>query len=222
MLTKGIERMTIGLRDELSRAQLIAQNQANLDTPGFRQTLTGLRQGKMSNWRDDSDGAYKETGRRLDLAPPPGTYFEVERGGKIYLTGRGDLKMDSQGFLVVGSGEKILGDDGQPIKVQNMADISIDETGHLYEKGRNVATIRRVEVSAVQELGGTIFSASEDAKVKESTNPISVGTLRDSNADLTRNQTDLVATIHRAQIFSQAALLQDGTIDRAIRGYLGN
>lgn len=222
MLAQGVDRMTNGLKQEFTRLNAISQNQANLDTPGFRQTLTGLRQGKMDLWRDDTEGTVKDTGRDLDIAPAPGTYFEVQQGNQTLLTTRGDLARDQQGFLTVGSGERILDTTGSPIPVASLQSLSIDDNGIVYDGGKPQATIRRVQVSSVKELGGTLFTAADNATIVEDQGQVNLGMLLTSNADLTRNQTDLVATIHRAKIYSQAATLQDSTIDRAIREMLAN
>ena len=222
MLVKGIQRMTNGVVDEFVRARAVAQNQANLDTPGFKQTLHGVRQGVLDRWRDDTHGPLKETGRGLDVAAPPGVYFEVEKDGQAVLTTRGDLRMDPQGFLTVGSGEKILDRAGNTIKVESLDSTTIDQSGNVYSDRKIVATLNRVRVDEVDQLGGTLFTPKVDTKIAEDTGELSIGSLTASNADLTRNQTDLIATIHRAQIYTQAATLQDGTIDRAIRALLGN
>ena len=155
------------------------------------------------------------------MAPREGTFFEVERGGETFLTTRGDLRRDLQGYLTVGSGERILDQTGSPIKVESIENVSIDESGNVYSRGKLQTTLRRVIVSDVKELGGTLFSPVDNAKITEDEGEMMVGMLNTSNADLTRNQTDLVATIHRARIYTQAATLQDGTIERAIREMLG-
>lgn len=222
MLVPGIQRMATGLSQEFLRLRSISQNQANLETPGFKQTLAGLRQGTMDQWRDDQEGPVVETSRGLDIRPPSGTYFEIEKNGRTLLTRRGDLRMDDAGYLVVGSGERILNSSGAPIKVSRLDQVSIDGDGQVRDKGKVTDQIRRVRVSAVNELGGTLYSAKGDAKITEDRTPIDIGVLDGSNADLTRNQTDLVATIQRARIFTNAASLQDQTVDRAIRAMLGN
>ena len=214
--------MTRGLKQEFVRLRTISQNQANLDTPGFRQTLSGLRQGKMDRWRDDVQGSLKETGRGLDITPREGTFFEVQRGRETYLTTRGDLKRDAQGFLVVGSGERILDESGSTIRVESIEKLGIDEAGNVYSDGDLQTVLRRVTATEVKELGGTLFSPTDNSKITQDDGEILVGTLNSSNADLTRNQTDLVATIHRARVYTQAATLQDSTIERAIREMLGS
>lgn len=222
MLIKGIERMSQGLTGEFTRLRALSQNQANLDTPGFRQTLTGVRQGTVEEWRDDRQEKLKETSRDLDLAPPPGAYFEVGDGTRTFLTTRGDLDRDPEGYLVIGSGQRILDVNGSPIKVPRLEGVTIDEEGEVRYQGTTLATLNRLTADQVVENGGTLYTPADNAKLVADSRPLSVGFLCDSNAEVERNQTDLVSTIHRARVFAQAITLQDATIERAFRGILGN
>ena len=221
MLVKGISKVTRGLGREFQRLEAISANQANSTTPGFHQTLTGVRQGRLDKWRDDSPGAIELTNRAQDLAPTPGNYFQVQRNGATFLTKRGDLQMDTEGFLIIGSGERLLDSTEQPIRVNNIGLTEFTESGDVYVNKKMVATVGRVKVDKVIERGGTLYTPARDAKTSASTDPVMVGAIEGSNSEVARNQTDLMATIQRARVYAQAATLQDGTIQSALQDILG-
>lgn len=221
MLVKGITKVTTGLSREFMRLDAISGNQANSTTPGFHQTLTGVRQGRLDKWRDTRAGAIELTNRAQDLAPSPGNYFQVQRNGATFLTRRGDLQMDTEGYLTVGSGERLLDDAEQPIRVNNISVTEFTESGDVYVDKKIVATLGRVKVDKVIEKGGTLYTAALDAKREASTDPVMVGAVEGSNSEVARNQTDLMATINRARVYAQAATLQDGTVERALQDILG-
>ena len=221
MLIAGVDRMTAGLRMQFRRLEYTADNQANSSTPGFRQTLAGLRSGELSSWRDDSEGRLGLTGRGFDIALPEGVYLLVDSpGGKRY-TRRGDLKVDPQGFLTLGSGERVLADNESPIRIQDFSQAVLSQDGEVTLKGKSLAKLGRYRVGELVNRGGSLLEPVPGSQVVEADDPIRTGALELSNVEIERNQTDLMETVQRARIYAQAALVQDGTVDRALREILG-
>lgn len=221
MLVKGLESTVLGLKREFYQLENVANNQANSHTPGFKQTLSGVRDGIFSQWRDDSTGSIENTGRELDLSLPEGHYFQVESGDRVLFTRRADLKRDQEGYLTVGSGERILDANGRPVKVKDLAHTVLGSDGSVIEGGKPVAVLGRFQVSAFTSSGGALLVAHPEATVSPSNVEVRTHTLESSNVDPSLNQTELLATVGRSRIYGQASVIQDSTIDRALREMFG-
>lgn len=219
MFTRGIERMSRGLSLEVDRLDLISQNLANTNTPGFRSVLFGQRQEEtLDRWLDGTTPAPQETGRGLDVYPPEGSFFQVQRGAAAALTRRGDLRVDSNSILVVGSGEPILSTAGTPIKIDGTRSMEISPAGEVLQEGKVVATIARVKAERPRESGGSsIFNIPGGAPLAPSTEPIKVGALDSSDVDPQQNAARLTETLARARLLQGFATTQDQTVEQAIR-----
>ncbi|MGE0495016.1 MAG: hypothetical protein AB7S38_37760 [Vulcanimicrobiota bacterium] len=221
MLVPGIDKVTRRLGEEFWRLDQLANNQANADTPGFQATMSGLRAGKLEQWRDARAGSQTVTERQLDLGLPEGSYLQVKSQGVTFFTRRGDLKMDQDGFLTTGSGEQVLDATGNPIKIEKMDSTRIAEDGSVSVDGKSIGRIPRYTVSAVNEKGGVLFTPAPNADITEDIRPISAGSLERSNVEVADSMAELVATMNRARVFQTTASLQDSTVERALREMTG-
>ena len=92
----AIAAATRGLQTEERRFNGAARDVANANTPGYKPAGAG--------W---SQGALLPTGSPLDLGIAGGGYFRVTRGdGSVAYTRNGAFRLDAQGRLVTGSGER--------------------------------------------------------------------------------------------------------------------
>ncbi|MFQ3594522.1 MAG: flagellar basal body rod protein FlgF [Sphingomonadaceae bacterium] len=116
------------------RQAVTAHNLANVETPGFRREMTAMQQGylvspprgaalstRVQAGGETShdlmrEGRVVETGRGTDVAMMGGAWLAVaDAGGAEAYTRRGDLRFDSEGRLLTGAGQQVLGIDGAPI-----------------------------------------------------------------------------------------------------------
>jgi flagellar hook-basal body protein len=67
---------------------------------------------------DTSEGSIKATGNPLDLAVKGDGFFAVESKGQTYYTRNGSFSMNKDGFLVTGSGQKVLDTANKPIRIE--------------------------------------------------------------------------------------------------------
>lgn len=132
-----MDRLVYTLLSSMQRSQesqgVTAHNLANVSTPGFRREMLALQQA----WLDPGGpalvtrvqaggesphdllraGRLEQTGRPLDIALEGGSWLAVADGtGAPALTRRGDLRVDPEGVLRIGSGEPVLGADG-PVRL---------------------------------------------------------------------------------------------------------
>jgi flagellar basal-body rod protein FlgF len=130
-----------GAQAALTRQEMLANNLANVSTPGFRAdtraylsrpvegSTTRVQVADGPNGADFTPGTLQRTGRELDLAIEGRGWFTVEAAdGSEGYTRAGSLQLDAQGVLVTSSGRPILSDGG-PVAVQPDSRIAIGRDG---------------------------------------------------------------------------------------------
>jgi flagellar basal-body rod protein FlgF len=139
----------IGGKSDFDKQATIANNLANVNTPGFKadlyQAQTNYMQGpegmhdaqtqsiimQGSNGVDTSPGDLITTGRDLDVAIDGDGWMAVQdsKGREAYTRG-GSLRLDVNGQLITSSGKAVLGDGG-PISIPPAKSIEIGSDGTI-------------------------------------------------------------------------------------------
>ncbi len=143
-----------GAKATMQRQDTLANNLANVSTPGFRAELQAFRavpvQGSGASTRvyaletttgyDGSAGAITATGRNLDVAVTGPSWLSVQAldGTEAYTRG-GSFDVSSDGTLVTRSGLPVLGDGG-PIQIPPNAVVSIGGDGTVSAKAADGKT----------------------------------------------------------------------------------
>jgi flagellar basal-body rod protein FlgF len=134
-----------GAKATMQRQEVLANNLANVSTPGFRAELTAFRavpvQGSGAATRvyalestpgyNAEPGAVQATGRNLDVAMKGNAWLAVQGldGTEAYTRG-GALDINSEGLLVTKTGLTVLGDGG-PITMPANAQVQIAPDGTI-------------------------------------------------------------------------------------------
>ncbi len=154
--------------------EVIANNVANVDTPGFRRELPivkayhseAIEQGlAVPGNRDINDvgggvglfqtvtsfeiGQVKRTGVDSDLmlADPRGDhFFVVDQGGQQVLTRAGNFLFDQEGHLITQSGDQVLAVGGSPVRINPNFPHQFDSSGNVFQ----AATGIRAELAVVR------------------------------------------------------------------------
>jgi flagellar basal-body rod protein FlgF len=132
-----------GAKATMQRQEVLANNLANVSTPGFRAELTAFRavpvQGSGASTRvyalettpgyNAEPGAVQATGRNLDVAMKGNAWLAVQGldGTEAYTRG-GALDINSEGLLITKTGLTVLGDGG-PITIPANAQVQIAPDG---------------------------------------------------------------------------------------------
>jgi len=143
-----------GAKATMQRQDTLANNLANVSTPGFRAELQAFRavpvQGSGASTRvyaletttgyDGSAGAITATGRNLDVAVTGASWLSVQAldGTEAYTRG-GSFDVSNDGTLVTRSGLPVLGDGG-PIQIPPNSAVSIGGDGTVSAKGTDGKT----------------------------------------------------------------------------------
>jgi flagellar basal-body rod protein FlgF len=151
-----------GAAAQAQRLEVIANNMANVDTPGFKQDVAtfqarfaeAIQDGKarphdrsindigggvkmMDVSTDFSEGEMKHTGEDLDLAISGKGFFQIRgEDGKQYLTRAGNFMLNTEGILVTQNGQRpVLDQSGSQIEMDNFAPFAISEDGFVTQSG---------------------------------------------------------------------------------------
>ena len=185
----GLYLSAAGADVQSQRMEVISNNLANVDTPGFRRDVPiqrsrfaeAVQRGLMSPHAGGLDdiggttrlvetatdlgvGAYETTRMPSDLAirDQPQTFFTVQRGETTFLTRAGDFRFDGAGSLRTSSGETVLGADGTPVTVDPAGGPwRFDPGGVLVQAGRRVPVglVRVASRADLLKRGENLFEA---------------------------------------------------------------
>lgn len=194
-----------------SHMDMIANNIANINTPGFKagkmvfaeyldkpktmkETLSMVED--YGNFRVAANGPVKLTGNPLDVALEGPGYLGVQGpGGKTMYTRAGSFGLDTEGNLVTQQGYKVLDGGGAPISVPpGSRDIKIDATGSIATMDGTVGNLMVTEFSNIQTLtpfGEGLYQAKEAGIPAEKTKVIQ-NALEGSNTQGVLEMTDMI------------------------------
>src|SRR5690606_11530854 len=208
----------IGLSRQMALSRqidVIANNMANVNTPGFRseslvfeevvmpvaevQGMSGAV-GRLSyvhdprHFRDFSEGRIVTTGNPLDIALNGRGWLVVETEGGERYTRDGRLRLDAEGRLVTTSGHPLLGAGG-PIAIEpeeTSITIAADGTVSTSEgpKGR-IRVVQFADDAALTKQGRNLY-ASDEVPLPADNVRIRQGAVEGSNVEAVREMSRMI------------------------------
>lgn len=214
------------LSAQLRGTQVLANNLANADTPGFRAERAVFaaflqpRAGAAApgdrdtayaidraTWRDTANGAISTTGNPFDLALQGDGFFAVEtpRGERYTRAGRFVLAGD--GRLTDADGNAVLGAGGQPIVLgPNDTRVEVLGDGTVRSENGPLGQLRVVRFDDPQRLRaeGSRLYASDDGPGTPAEGPgVVQGAVENSNVRPVVETTNLTAQTREFQFAAQ-------------------
>ena len=216
-----------GAKAAMQRQDALANNLANVSTPGFRAELEAFRAvpvlGSGASTRvytletttgyDPTPGAITATGRNLDVAMSGNGWLTVQAldGTEAYTRG-GALDVSNDGTLTTRGGLPVLGDGG-PLQVPPNTAVSIGADGTVSAKGPDGKTtavgklklvtpqtpLLRGEDGLFRAADGTGLSADPTARVQD-------GALEGSNVSAVGSMVSMISAAR--QFEAQMKMLQ--------------
>ncbi|HRO63599.1 flagellar basal-body rod protein FlgF [Thermomonas sp.] len=177
-----------GLRSQQEQIDVISNNVANMQTPGFKRSRVSFaevaRQGALdaSQWTQSegggtriqatlpvfSEGEIRPTHNATDLAIDGAGFFELEteQGERVY-TRAGQFRIDAEGYLVSAGGLRLA----QGVRIpQDAVDLRISDTGEITARladDTERTTLGALELAsfaspdALQSLGDNNFAPTD-------------------------------------------------------------
>jgi flagellar basal-body rod protein FlgF len=222
-MAEGIYAALSGAIAHYTSLETTAQNLSNVDTTGYRAMTPVFREvlaqagGRGSTVRfsairktaiDLTPGALRETGNPLDVALGPSSFLAVQTPAGERYSRAGSLKVAPNGTLTTQRGQPILGEANKPITVAENATVSISAQGEVTANGESVGFMRVVSFDRPDQMTyeghGVLAANAEAGRPKQSTEPLEVGRLEESNASTVRAMTDLMAANRMFEAMEQA------------------
>ena len=234
-MPEGIYSAAAGMSAQQARMDVLANDIANVNTNGYKQTRLGFRdlvysaeQGQpvgagsatIDLGRTSAEGSLTQTGDPLSVAIVGPGYIQVRRAdGSIGLTRNGQLGLDAQGGIVTATGERL----SPPLTVPKgtaPSAISIGQDGTVTANGTKVGQIQIVNVPApgsLASVGDNLFAptAASGAPAAEKTATVQQGALETSNVDLASAMVGMIDAQRGYELASRAIKTQDELLDGA-------
>jgi flagellar basal-body rod protein FlgG len=217
---KGIYIALSGATLKQTQIDLISQNLANSSTPGYKKDKISFQDYLVSQMNgmlqppdgrtmsdissvntDFSNGSLIKTGNMLDIAVDGSGFISLE--GNRY-TRRGDLRLDSEGYLVNKSGIKVLGKNG-PIQISGNGAVEIGNKGDISVNGIQIDTIKIVDFqnnNAIKKTGEDYFIT--DQKGVESKAAVKQSYIETSNVDIVKEMVQMITALREFQTYQKA------------------
>jgi flagellar basal body rod protein FlgG len=184
----GIDPSVRALKYWERRQEVMANNLANVSTPGFKGERVFARLmedgGPAAVARDDlRGGSVSETGRPLDIAMEGDGFLVVKTDqGERYLRG-GSFTLDPTGQIVTEDGYTVLGEGG-PI-ILPPGEVRVERDGNILVDGATMGRLRveRPGASPVREGANRWVPDGEGETVERAEVKIRQGHLENSNVD---------------------------------------
>jgi flagellar basal body rod protein FlgG len=231
-MIRGFYTALSGVISAMTRQDVVADNIANSNTVGFKQSQTaqddfelsimnslGPQLGQLGTGTvasglklDISQGPMETTGVQSDLAVDGDGLFVVRTGSGVAYTRAGNFVADANGTLVTQQGYPVLDSAGHNITVGTTFTVAAD--GTIKETGQRIALVA-YPPGGVTRLGENLYGAA--GQLAPATGAIRQGTLEQSNTDMAVAMSDLVSLERSFQLSSRAISLQDGTVGDALQ-----
>ena len=243
-MIRGLYAAAAGMSAQLTRQDVISNNVANVDTPGFKKdavVIESFPQFLLQRLGDKSDqvaapvvggvslgskpaaaitdfatGQLIPTQRAMDFAIQGRGFFAVQTPQGTQYTRHGSFAVSSAGFLVTPEGYRVIGENG-PIEVS--PETQMGAHGEVMVEGTIVNRILTVDIPAqdVHKQGENLFAARQGAQVfplLEAT--ITQGYLESSNVNVVKEMVNMLSGLRTYEANQRVLTMQDDSLGRLI------
>jgi flagellar basal body rod protein FlgG len=229
---RGFYTAISGVVAAMTRQAVVADNIANVNTVGFKQSRTRQTDYELSLMNsvgpeigllgsgtipaglqlDVSQGPLEVTGLQTDLAVEGDGLFVVRTGNGIAYSRAGNFLQDATGMLVTEQGYPVLDVNGHTI--QPGLTFTVGTDGTIMPGGQRIALVAWPAGGATR-LGENLYAAG--GNLAPATGAIRQGMLEHSNTDMALAMTELISQQRSFQLSARALSMQDNTIGDAVQ-----
>ncbi len=233
-MIKGLYRSASGMLPQIKKQEAVANNIANSGTAGFKKDVMFSRElsraeqkvsPKPNDWQtalesrihiDHSLGVFDKTSNPLDLAIEGDGFFTLQAAdGITALTRSGAFVVDSDGFLSMSGGFRLIGDGG-PVQV-GAGQLSVGQDGEVEVDGLTVGRIAVktvADVTTLERLGGSLFELPTGEELIDPLQAtIRQGYRETSNVDVIQEMVDMMVAFRTYESNARALQTQDASLN---------
>jgi flagellar basal-body rod protein FlgF len=206
---------------------LVANNLANVSTPGYRaqhdsfrsllatssgMTLSGLNQAVNDfsvlgdGQLDLSQGNLEKTGNDLDMGIEGSGFFAIQTANGQLYTRDGNFHVSPKGELATSTGDAVLGTDDRPIPIVG-APVSVSPDGSISVNGALAGQLKIVDFPAgthLESVGKNYYSAPTKSAIPATQAGIQQGMLESSNVNAVASSIELITVQRYAELMQRA------------------
>jgi flagellar basal body rod protein FlgG len=219
-----------GLRARLESLDMLANNLANVSTPGYKvdrefyslylapEALDPSSYNPYPTtlplierpWTDFRPGTIETTGNPLDLAiSGPGFFVAEGPSGPLY-TRNGAFRLTPDGVLVTQAGYPVRRAGGGRIQAAGAAPLEIRADGTVLQQGVELGRIELADFAnpaALRKLPAGFFQAAAAAAPRAAAGRLEQGRLESSNANAAEGAVRLVSILRQFEMLQKAITL---------------
>ncbi|MCD8570265.1 MAG: flagellar basal-body rod protein FlgF [Alphaproteobacteria bacterium] len=237
--------MYLGLSRQMvlrTNMNIIANNVANMNTPGYRGQNTLFKEYvsdprgaddplsfvyDYGQYQDSKQGPLSPTSNPLDVALNGPGYMKIQApGGQTAYTRAGNFQIRQDGTLVTSRDHPVLSNGGAPIVIpQNAGEISIDDTGRIVTATQGeVGQIGIAEFENIQNLtpqGDNLYT-TDAAPLPPTKTKMKQGYIEGSNVEGVLEMTRMIETLRDYQSVQRLMDSENERLRSAIRKLSGS
>lgn len=237
-LTQAMYAASVGAFGNQQKLDVLANNLANINTPGFKQDRLIFRvpveeenpssvssvqgapppipSGAMT---DFSQGILRHTDNALDVALDGDGFFCVQTPQGTCYTRNGSFGINENGVLATEEGLPVMGSGGE-VQISG-SNIHIDEDGNVFEDGNQVGTLKIVTVSKpefLKKMGNTLFSLDGSETAQDMTEGFKVrqGYVETSNVNSISAMTEMIDVSRGFEAYQKIIQFLDDAAKKSI------
>ncbi len=255
---QGFYNLTSGMLTQSRNLNVISNNMVNIQTPGYKKdTMVSTTFGEEMLYRTGrtnkeepvplatvskiraadrtyvnyNQGSFKETGGIYDFALGGNGFFVIQTDAGNRYTRNGSFHVDEEGYLSLNGVGRVLGNDGQPIQIDDenftvddqgtlrVTEITDDETGETQE--RVLGTLDVVDFADYQALHKEDYGvfSTDQAPVQlgaEDDTSVLWKTVEGSNVDMVEEMTAMMTSQRALQSAAQVLRMYDQVMGKAV------
>ena len=237
-MIQGIYTATMGMTPLIDKQDQIANNLANINTTGYKQSGLFVKsyQKFLANdqrepfvnseikadevYTDYSQGAMRVTNGNLDCCINGTGFFSVMTPNGVQYSRNGSFSLDANSLLVTSDGSKVLGRDGY-IQIDKRYPVTINTNGEVVQNSTIKGVLKVVDFPKPYKLsrnGESCFTPTEpDTKpISSAGYVVRQGYLEASNVSAIRCMVEMISAYRSYEADSKALQTQDSTLDKAV------
>ena len=235
-MIKGIYAAASGMLPRIQKQETIANNLANVNTPGYKRESVFLqqfnalkaRQNKTeSEWQvpmvdnvytDFSRGSLEFTGNDFNVAIDGDGFFVVSTPEGEAYTRNGNFHLNEEGVLVTSDNLPVLSDSGEIIADGGELHIGID--GLITVGGEDFGKLQIVDFEKpyqLNKLSAGLYTPDTDAgRIDLEFTYVRQGYLEKANVDVIQEMVDMIASYRNYESDQKAVQILDETLGKAV------
>lgn len=239
-MLQGIYLATQSMTTLMDKQDQIANNLANINTTGFKQSSLFVKtfQKCLENdqrqpfvnqevhpdqvYVDYSEGAMRSTGSPLDAMIKGAGFFTVMTPDGVRYTRNGNFSLDAEGYLTNNQGSRVMSTDGFiRIEKDKNPNVLINERGEVIQDNEIIGVLRIADFQKPYRLireGESLLRPQlpDNPEIASPGFAVKQGYLEGSNVNIIRNMVQMIGAYRNYEADQRALLAQDQTLDKAV------